>query len=123
MANRNLQSTDQTKPRLQTMDITSLKAVLADLRKKSEERVKNSILFKDLQEKKQWQENNEVTYLELNYDIRLQKKTTIEDSLLDMENKLRRKLNLSTFENYQDFLDREEDPEELDISSKVLDPY
>ena len=57
---------------------------IADLRKKSEERVKNSILFKDLQEKKQWQENNEVTYLELNYDIRLQKKTTIEDSLLDM---------------------------------------
>ena len=94
---------------------------IADLRKKSEERVKNSILFKDLQEKKQWQENNEVTYLELNYDIRLQKKTTIEDSLLDMENKLRKKLNLSTFENYQDFLDREEDPEELDISSKVLD--
>ena len=94
---------------------------IADLRKKSEERVKNSILFKDLQEKKQWQENNEVTYLELNYDIRLQKKTTIEDSLLDMENKLRRKLNLSTFENYQDFLDREEDPEELDIGSKVLD--
>ena len=34
MANSNLQSTDQTKPRLQTMDITSLKAVLADLRKK-----------------------------------------------------------------------------------------
>tara|TARA_Y100000748_G_scaffold137617_1_gene115417 strand:- start:177 stop:1562 length:1386 start_codon:yes stop_codon:yes gene_type:complete len=94
---------------------------IADLRKKSEERVKNSILFKDLQEKKQWQENNEVTYLELNYDIRLQKKTTIEDSLLDMENKLRKKLNLSTFENYQDFLDREEDPEELDVGSKVLD--
>ena len=34
MANSNLQSIDQTKPRLQTMDITSLKAVLADLRKK-----------------------------------------------------------------------------------------
>ncbi len=34
MANSNLQSKDQTKPRLQTMDITSLKAVLADLRKK-----------------------------------------------------------------------------------------
>ena len=34
MANSNLQSTAQTKPRLQTMDITSLKAVLADLRKK-----------------------------------------------------------------------------------------
>ena len=34
MDNSNLQSTAQTKPRLQTMDITSLKAVLADLRKK-----------------------------------------------------------------------------------------
>jgi len=34
MANSNLQSTGQAKPRLQTMDITSLKAVLADLRKK-----------------------------------------------------------------------------------------
>jgi len=94
---------------------------IADLRKKSEERIKNSILFKDLQEKKQWQKNNEVTYLELNYDIRLVKKTTIEDSLLDMENKVRKALNLSTFESYQDFLDREEDPKALDMDSKVLD--
>jgi len=94
---------------------------ISDLRKKSEVRVKNSILFKDLQEKKQWQENNEVTYLELNYDIRFRKKTAIEDSLLDMENNLRKKLNLSTFDNYQDFLDREEDPDVLDLDSKVLD--
>ncbi len=34
MANNNHQEKNQTKPRLQTMDITSLKAVLADLRKK-----------------------------------------------------------------------------------------
>ena len=34
MDNSNLKSTNQTKPKLQAMDITSLKAVLADLRKK-----------------------------------------------------------------------------------------
>ena len=38
-----------------------------------------------------------------------------------MENKLRSQLNLTTFENYQDFLDRDEDPKVIDIDSKVLD--
>ena len=41
--------------------------------------------------------------------------------MLSEENDLRRKLQLPTYNNYQEFLDREEDPDSLDIEFNVLD--
>ena len=37
-----------------------------------------------------------------------------------MENKLRSQLDLPIFENYQDFLDRDEDPDILDVDLNIL---
>ena len=91
------------------------------IKERSENRVINSPLFKDLEAKKEWQKNNKTVYLDLNYDKRLRNKTKIEDSLLLMENELRHELGLPTFGNYQNFLDRGEDSELLDIDLRVLD--
>ena len=78
------------------------------------------MLFQDLKEKKKWQKDNKVIYLELDYDLRLQNKTKNEESILSMENKLRSQLDLPIFENYQDFIDRDEDPDILDVDLNIL---
>ena len=108
-------------PGIKYRDRNRVSPYIANLKEKSNLRIKNSAVFRGLEEKRKWQEKNKVTFLELNYETRLQKKKVIEESLLVMENKLRSQLNLTIFENYQDFLDRDEDPEAIDIESKVLD--
>ena len=40
---------------------------------------------------------------------------------LSEENDLRQKLKLPTYKNYQEFLDREEDPDSLNVEFNVLD--
>jgi len=58
--------------------------------------------------------------LELNIDNRKTEKENKESELLTMENDLRKKIGLNTFESYQAFLDREEIKEEPDIDEEIL---
>ena len=44
----------------------------------------------------------------------------IEEFLLSNENSLRKALNLPTYESYKDFVEREDDPEILDVDEEVL---
>ncbi len=56
----------------------------------------------------------------LDLEIRKAKKENTEAELLTMENDLRKKIGLNTFESYQAFLDREEIKEEPDIDEEIL---
>ena len=47
-------------------------------------------------------------------------KNKIESFLLSNENALRDSLNLPTFSTYEEYVEREEDPEVLDLDSEVL---
>ena len=93
---------------------------IGELQERSQKRITGSLLFQDLKEKKKWQKDNKLIYLELDYDLRLENKTKNEESILSMENKLRSQLDLPIFENYQDFLDRDEDPDILDVDLNIL---
>ena len=90
------------------------------LRKLSLDRVEESPLFKSIKARKQWQSENKSEFLDLNLDKRMEQKNSIEKFLLANENNLRRSLNLPTYESYKDFMDREDDPESLDIESEIL---
>ncbi len=91
------------------------------LKEKSRIRINNSLFFKSIETRKEWRKNNEISFLDLHIDERRQVKENIEDFVLSEENDLRRKLQLPTYNNYQEFLDREEDPDSLDIEFNVLD--
>ena len=41
--------------------------------------------------------------------------------MLKNENALRASLDLPTFETYKEFVEREDDPEELDVDSEILE--
>ena len=90
------------------------------LRKLSLDRVEESPLFKSIKARKQWQSENKSEFLDLNLDKRIEQKNSIEKFLLANENNLRGSLNLPTYESYKDFMDREDDPESLDIESEIL---
>ena len=71
--------------------------------------------------RKKWQKENELDFLDLNLEARLQQKTKIENFLLKNENALRASLELPTYETYKEFVEREEDPEVLDVDSEILE--
>ena len=50
----------------------------------------------------------------------MKQKNKIESFLLSNENALRDSLNLPTFSTYEEFVEREEDPEVLDLDTEVL---
>ena len=77
-------------------------------------------LFSSISQRKQWQEENQIGNLDLNLDLRKSQKNKIEEFLLANENSLRRTLNLPIFSNYKEFMEREDDPEILDIDHEVL---
>ena len=67
------------------------------------------------------QKENELDYLDLNLEARFQQKTKIEEFLLNNENKLRASLDLPTYQTYKEFVEREDDPEILDVDSEILE--
>ena len=71
--------------------------------------------------RKEWRKANDITFLDLHIDKRKKVKEGIENFVLLEENELRRMLELPTYKNYQDFLDRDEDPDSLNIDFNVLD--
>ena len=91
------------------------------LKKKSNERISNSLFFQSIESRKEWREVNDIAFLDLHIDKRKKVKEGIENFVLLEENELRQKLELPTYKNYQDFLDRDEDPDSLNIDFNVLD--
>jgi hypothetical protein len=90
------------------------------LKEKSFTRVNQSPLFRSVELRKKWQDNNEIELLDLNLKSRTKQKNNIETFLLSNENSLRNELGLPTFLTYKDFIEREDDPEILDIDEEIL---
>ena len=90
------------------------------MKQKSLLRVNESPLFESIRVRKQWQEDNEIEFLDLNFQSRLKQKNKIEEFLLSNQNSLREKVNLPTYETYKEFMEREDDPDILDINSEIL---
>jgi len=91
------------------------------LKENSHLRIDNSLFFNSMKTRKEWRKVNDIEFLDLNIDERRQIKENIENFVLSEENGLRKELKLPTFESYQKFLDREEDPDVLDVEFNVLD--
>ena len=64
------------------------------------------------------QDNN--IWISLNIDKRKANKEQSEQELLSLENELRRELGLETFQHYKEFVEREEDPQVIDIEEAIL---
>ena len=94
---------------------------VSSLKEKSRNRINNSLFFQSMKTRKEWRKENNITFLDLNLDDRREIKENIEDFVLSEENDLRQKLKLPTYKNYQEFLDREEDPDSVNVEFNVLD--
>ena len=90
------------------------------LKENSKSRIESSLFFNSMKTRKQWRKANDINFLHLNIDQRRMIKEKIESYVLSKENELRKKLKLPTFLTYQEFLDRDEDPETLDEEYNVL---
>ena len=109
-----------TIPRTSHKNFNRVSIFKSSLQEVSQVRVKDSPLFSSIAQRKRWQEENQIDKLDLNLDSRKDQKNKIEEFLLANENSLRRTLNLPTFSNYKEFLERDDDPEILDIDQEVL---
>ena len=94
---------------------------VSSLKEKSRNRINNSLFFQSMKTRKEWRKENNITFLDLNLEERREIKENIEDFVLSEENDLRQKLKLPTYKNYQEFLDREEDPDSVNVEFNVLD--
>ena len=90
------------------------------LEARSSKRVNQSALFESIKFRKQWREDNQKEFLDLNLEERIKQKNKIEEFLLSNENDLRKKLNLPTFSSYKEFMDRDDDPDQLNVDSEIL---
>ena len=90
------------------------------LEARSSKRVNQSALFESIKFRKQWREDNQNEFLDLNLEERIKQKNKIEEFLLSNENDLRKKLNLPTFSSYKEFMDRDDDPDQLNVESEIL---
>ena len=83
--------------------------------------MKNSVVFKNLKEKRIWRDKQKKDiWLQLNLEKRRNKQEFAENTLLSLENSMREQYGLKTFNNYEDYLKREEDPEELEVNYEIL---
>ena len=90
------------------------------MKQKSLIRINESPLFESIKVRKKWQEDNEIEFLDLNFNSRKKQKNKIEAFLLSNQNSLREKVNLPTYATYKEFMEREDDPDILDIDSEIL---
>ena len=107
-------------PKTSFKNFNRVSTFLEPLREKSMTRITKSALFDSVEAKKKWQAENEINFLDLNLKTRMEQKDKIEDFLLSNENSLRKALNLPTYESYKDFVEREDDPEILDVDEELL---
>ena len=107
-------------PKTSFKNFNRVSTFLEPLREQSMSRITKSALFQSVEAKKKWQAENEIDSLDLNLKTRMKQKDKIEEFLLSNENSLRKALNLPTYESYKDFMDREDDPEILDVDEEIL---
>ncbi len=92
-----------------------------DLRILNNKRVSSSPFYKNLKRKKTWRGEQSNNWLDLNIDKRSKQKKKAEEELLSIENSLRSELGLTIYLSYQDFLEREDDPDTLNIDKKEVE--
>ena len=109
-----------TIPKTSFKNFNRVKTFIGPLREQSLERIKKSALFSSVETKKKWQEDNEIEFLDLNLETRINQKNKIEGFLLSNENALRESLDLPTYNTYKEFMEREDDPDFLDIDEEIL---
>ena len=107
-------------PRTSFKDFNRVRDYKNELKEKSLYRIQNSALFDSIEARKKWQRENEIDFLDLNLALRIKQKDEIEGFLLSNENSLRNSLNLPTYDTYKEFIEREDDPEMLDIDLEIL---
>ncbi len=107
-------------PKTSFKNFNRVSPFLEPLREKSITRIAKSALFDSVEAKKKWQAENEINFLDLNLKTRMNQKDKVEEFLLSNENSLRKALNLPTYESYKEFVEREDDPEILDVDEEVL---
>ena len=107
-------------PRTSFKDFNRVRDYKNELKEKSLYRIQNSALFDSIEARKKWQRENEIDFLDLNLALRIKQKDEIEGFLLSNENSLRNALNLPTYDTYKEFIEREDDPEMLDIDLEIL---
>ena len=93
---------------------------LSQLKEKNTERINLSVFYQSLNQRKEWRKLQEIEWLELNLEKRKAIKDRTEKELLALENSLRSQMNLKTFSTYQEFLDREEDPDKISFDKKEI---
>ena len=109
-----------TIPKTSFKNFNRVKTFIGPLREQSLERIKKSALFSSVETRKRWQEENEIEFLDLNLETRINQKNKIEGFLLSNENALRESLDLPTYNTYKEFMEREDDPDFLDIDEEIL---
>ena len=109
-----------TIPKTSFKNFNRVKTFIGPLREQSLERIKTSALFSSVETRKKWQEDNEIEFLDLNLETRINQKNKIEGFLLSNENALRESLDLPTYNTYKEFMEREDDPDFLDIDEEIL---
>ena len=93
---------------------------LDELKEKNRKRINQSVFYQNLNQRKEWRELQEIEWLELNLEKRRAIKDRTEKELLTLENSLRSQMNLETFSTYQEFLDREDDPDKISFDKKEI---
>ena len=109
-----------TIPKTSFKNFNRVSTFLEPLREQSITRIKKSALFDSVEARKKWQAENAIDFLDLNLKTRIEQKDKIEKFLLSNENSLRKALNLPTYLSYKDFVEREDDPEILDLEEEIL---
>jgi carboxyl-terminal processing protease len=97
-----------------------IKPHLDELKEKNRKRINQSVFYQNLNQRKEWRELQEIEWLELNLEKRRAIKDRTEKELLTLENSLRSQMNLETFSTYQEFLDREDDPDKISFDKKEI---
>ena len=107
-------------PTTRYRDFGRIDPYLGELKKKNKQRISQSIFYQNLNKRKEWRELQQIDWLELNLDKRKAIKDRTEKELLALENSLRFQMNLKTFPTYQEFLDREDDPDKISFDKKEI---
>ena len=107
-------------PTTRYRDFGRINPYLDKLKEKNRERISQSAFYQNLNQRKEWRELQEIEWLELNLEKRRAIKDRTEKELLALENSLRSQMNLKIFSTYQEFLDREDDPDEINFDKKEI---
>ena len=107
-------------PTTKFRDFERIDPYLSELKAKNTFRINKSIFYQNLKGRKEWRKMQEIDWLRLNLEKRREIKDRTEKELLALENSLRSQMNLEIFSTYQEFLDREEDPDNISFNKKEI---